>query len=113
MILLDANILIRAVLGRRVRNLLDEYSSRGVRFFAPDVAFQDAEKYLPSLLEKHGKLASDVLSALQYLQQIIDITDRDLYAAFEHDARERLRGRDEDDWPGAGLSARVKLSDLE
>lgn len=99
MILLDANILIRAVLGRRVRNLLDEYSSRGVRFFAPDVAFQDAEKYLPSLLEKHGKPASDVLPALRYLKQIIEITDRDLYAAFEHDARERLRSRDEDDWP--------------
>jgi PIN domain-containing protein len=74
MILLDANILIRAVLGRRVRNLLDEYSSRGVRCFAPDVAHQDAEKYLPSLLEKRGKPASDVLPALQYLRQIIDIT---------------------------------------
>ena len=100
MILLDANILIRAVLGRRrVRYLLDEYSSRGVRFFAPEVAFQDAEKYLPPLLEKRGKPASDVLPALHYLRQIIEIADRDLYAAFEHDARERLRGRDEHDWP--------------
>ena len=38
MIVLDANILIRAVLGRRVRQLIETYSSRGVRFFAPDVA---------------------------------------------------------------------------
>ena len=35
MIVLDANILIRAVLGRRVRELIDTYSARGVRFFAP------------------------------------------------------------------------------
>jgi len=44
MIVLDANILIRAVLGRRVRQLIDSYAGQGVRFFAPDVAFEDAEK---------------------------------------------------------------------
>jgi predicted nucleic acid-binding protein len=52
MIVPDANILIRAVLGRRVRQLIDTYAGQGVRFFAPDVAFDDAEKYLPSLLKK-------------------------------------------------------------
>jgi predicted nucleic acid-binding protein len=45
MIVLDANILIRAVLGRRVRHLLDTYTAHGVRFYAPDVAFVDAQKY--------------------------------------------------------------------
>lgn len=54
MIVLDANILIRAVLGRRVRELIDTYAAQGVRFFAPDVAFADAEKYLPPLLKKRG-----------------------------------------------------------
>jgi hypothetical protein len=54
MIILDANILIRAVLGRRVRQLIDTYAGQGVRFFAPDVAFDDAEKYLPPLLKKRG-----------------------------------------------------------
>jgi hypothetical protein len=32
MIVLDANILIRAILGRRVRQLIDTYASLGVRF---------------------------------------------------------------------------------
>jgi hypothetical protein len=50
MIVLDANILIRAVLGRGVRQLIDTYAGQGVRFFAPDVAFDDAEKYSPPLL---------------------------------------------------------------
>jgi predicted nucleic acid-binding protein len=54
MIVLDANILIRAVLGRRVRQLVELYADQGVRFFAPDVAFTDAEKYLPILLKKRG-----------------------------------------------------------
>jgi hypothetical protein len=55
MIVLDANILIRAVLGQRVRQLIDTYAGQGVRFFAPDVAFDEAEEYLPPLLKKWGQ----------------------------------------------------------
>jgi predicted nucleic acid-binding protein len=33
MIVLDANILIRAVLGKRVRQLLETYSDHGIRFY--------------------------------------------------------------------------------
>jgi predicted nucleic acid-binding protein len=58
MIVLDANILIRAVLGRRVRHLLETYAAQGVRFFAPEIAFDDAEKYLPILLKKRGKTST-------------------------------------------------------
>ena len=32
MIVIDANILIRAALGRRVRQLLETYAAQGVRF---------------------------------------------------------------------------------
>src|SRR5580693_1487326 len=47
MLVLDANTLIRAVLGRRVRELLERYAVRGVRFLAPEAAFEEASKYLP------------------------------------------------------------------
>jgi predicted nucleic acid-binding protein len=99
MIVLDANVLIRAVLGRRVRHLLDTYTAHGVRFYAPDVAFVDAQKYLPSLLVKRGKPVADVFSAIEYLQHIVEPVDQEFYVLFEAEARQRLRGRDEDDWP--------------
>ena len=51
---------------RRVRELIDTYAAQGVRFFAPDVAFADAEKYMPALLKKRGK-ADDLSGALSYL----------------------------------------------
>jgi predicted nucleic acid-binding protein len=73
MIVLDANILIRAVLGRRVRQLIDTYARQGVRFFAPDVAFDDAEKYLPSLLKKRGKPHADFSASLEYLSPFAGI----------------------------------------
>jgi PIN domain len=98
MIVLDANILIRAVLGRRVRQLIDTYAGQGVRFFAPDVAFDDAEKYLPPLLKKRGKPHADFSASLEYLRNIIEAVTPKLYAVFESEARQRLRGRDESDW---------------
>lgn len=98
MIVLDANILIRAVLGRRVRQLIDTYANQGVRFFAPDVAFHDAERYLPLLLKKRGKPHADISESLDYLRNFIEPVGSELYAVFEGEARKRLRGRDEGDW---------------
>lgn len=99
MLVLDANILIRAVLGRRVRQILESYSRNGIRFFAPDVAFADAERYLPALLAKRGKSGADVPESLLYLNSLVEPIDSDMYEVHEEDARERLRGRDEEDWP--------------
>ena len=99
MVVLDTNILIRAVLGREVRRILDAYGSEGVRFLAPDVAFDDANKYLPALLKKRGKPDDSVVTSLEFLAEIIEPIDRDLYVEFEAEARERLRDRDEEDWP--------------
>lgn len=99
MIVLDANILIRAVLGKRVRQLLETYSAQGVRFFAPDVAYADAEEYLPGLLIKRGRPDADVSAALAYLQSLIETIGQETYSLFEAEARQRLRGRDEEDWP--------------
>ena len=99
MIVLDANILIRAVLGRRVWLLIDTYAAQRVRFFAPDIVFEDAEKYLPLLLKKRDKPVVDLSASLRYLRNIIEPVAPELYAVFESDARQRLRGRDENDWP--------------
>jgi predicted nucleic acid-binding protein len=117
MIVLDANILIRAILGRRVRQLIETYAPQGVRFLAPDVAFDDAQKYLPPLLKKRGKHSADLSTSLDYLRQLIEPIDRDLYGEFEIEARERLRGRDEDDWPllasALGLSCAIWTEDAD
>lgn len=99
MLVLDANILIRAILGKRVRQLLEKYAAKGVRFYAPDVAFADAEKYLPALLSKRGKPTDDLPAALSYLRTLVEPLSGDTFAWFEAAARQRLRGRDEEDWP--------------
>ena len=51
MLVLDANILFRAVLGSRVPFLLRKYAEQ-VEFFAPDTAFQEACEQFPGILER-------------------------------------------------------------
>jgi predicted nucleic acid-binding protein len=117
MLVLDANILIRAVLGRRVRQIIETYEPRGLRFFTPDVAFDDAEKYLPLLLKKRGKAHADLQASLDYLRAIIEPVQPELYSLFEAEARLRLRGRDEADWPvlatALGLGCGVWTEDAD
>jgi hypothetical protein len=47
-LVLDANILLRAVLGKRVRELLEAFEDT-VTFYSPDVCFDDARKYIPDV----------------------------------------------------------------
>lgn len=97
-IVLDANILIRAVLGRRVRDLIIENAST-VKFFAPDVAFDDARKYLPALLKKRGVDAAAAMNLLDQLEKIILSIDVELYEGMQQQALQRIAARDADDWP--------------
>ena len=97
-VVLDANILIRAVLGKRVRSLIIE-NARTVRFFAPTVAYEDARKYLSALLEKRGVDAAGALKVLDALELIIQPLEVELYADFQPEALKRIAIRDAEDWP--------------
>jgi predicted nucleic acid-binding protein len=97
-IVLDANILIRAVLGKRVREFLLENAAT-VKFFAPDVAYADARKYLPALLTKRGVNSAAAMAVLDTLESIVRPLERDLYAGLQQQALQRIALRDADDWP--------------
>ena len=97
-IVLDANILIRAVLGKRVREILIEHAA-AVKFFAPDVAYADARKYLPALLAKRSIDSTAASTVLDSLESIVQPIDFELYAGQEQQALQRIAIRNADDWP--------------
>jgi len=97
-IVLDANILIRAVLGVRVRDLLVGHAP-DVKFFAPDVAYADARKYLPALLKKRGIDSAAAMKVLDALEAIVQPLDVELYSGMQQQALQRIAARDADDWP--------------
>jgi predicted nucleic acid-binding protein len=96
-IVLDANILIRAELGQRVRELIYTDAST-VKFFAPDVAYAEARKYLPSLLEKRGINSMVAMKVLDSLECMVQPIDLELYVGMQQQALQRIAVRDADDW---------------
>lgn len=97
-IVLDANILMRAVLGKKVKPLLEKYYV-DVQFFAPEICYQDAKKYLPPLFKKKNLVERDAIDALDKLMRLVNIIDGDTYGLYELEAKQRIAIRDIDDWP--------------
>jgi hypothetical protein len=52
-LVVDANILVRAVLGKRVRELIEAYAG-DASFFVPEGAYAEAEEHLAALVIKRG-----------------------------------------------------------
>jgi predicted nucleic acid-binding protein len=98
LIVLDANILIRAVLGRRVQLLLIQYG-KSVQFFAPSSVFDEAREHLAAILSRRNVPVADGLAVLNSLAKIVQAIPAEALSGFEKSARQRLIGRDEDDWP--------------
>jgi predicted nucleic acid-binding protein len=97
-IVLDANILIRAVLGKKVRISIEQFCMK-VQFFTPDCCYTDAAKYLPILFEKRNLPVEDVLKTLDALTACIHFVDASIYGNYEREAKDRIATRDIDDWP--------------
>lgn len=84
-IVLDANILIRAVLGNKVRTLITA-NIETVDFFTPDVCLADAQKYLPILFEKRSIPAEPALILLNNLRPLLQIVDELIYEREKEEA---------------------------
>jgi predicted nucleic acid-binding protein len=107
-LVLDANILMRAALGRRVRELLEKYEDVAI-FYTPDVCYENARKYVSQVLEKRGLNPESGLSVLAQLTRLVETVDLSLYADYERLARERIEIRDPDDWPVVAVALLLDL----
>jgi predicted nucleic acid-binding protein len=105
-LVLDANILMRSVLGTRVAQHIRGYALT-VFFLTIDEAFEDAATYLPEVLSRRGLDETETHAALQKLdalRQVLHVIPSEMFTHLEPEARERLKGRDEDDWPYLALA---------
>jgi PIN domain len=84
-IVIDANILIRAVLGQKVRDLIQNFAP-STQFFTPELCYDDAVKYLPILFAKRNLPPDDALNVLTGLTCMIQLVDNGLYSSYEESA---------------------------
>ena len=90
---LDANILIRAILGNKVRNLITTYTG-SVDFFTPDVCMADAKKYLPLIFAKRKLPPEPAMSLLSSFECLLQVVDAGVYEEYAEEARQRIKSRD-------------------
>jgi len=98
MLVLDANILIRAVLGSRVLSLLRKYEGC-VELYAPDLAFAEAREVLPAIVERRGLVLATILKALDSLSTLVAHRRARVLRAARIARPATTRPPDPDDWP--------------
>jgi predicted nucleic acid-binding protein len=110
-LVLDANILVRAILGRRVISLLENYAGQ-VYFLTPEVAYEEVSGHLPKILARCG-VPPDAIhqlleqEMLERLPKLVVPVPHEVYADLEPEARRRLAGRDEADWLFLALALKL------
>jgi predicted nucleic acid-binding protein len=104
-LVIDANIVIRAVLGVKVRELIERYCDT-VAFYVAEPNFEEAAEYLGELAANRG-LKEDVWrQSLQTVMAAIQLVPVEELAPVEAEAKERIGRRDEDDWPALAAALR-------
>jgi hypothetical protein len=68
-LVIDANVLLRAVLGRRVSDLLERFALTAT-FLAPETAFDEAHEHMAAVLQKRGAPSGALKMTLDKLQAL-------------------------------------------
>lgn len=98
-LVLDANILLRAVFGSRVRDLLACHQET-IEFYTPDLCVTEALRHVTSIA-RHRLLDPEKTEddLRRILRLCVIVVDQSLYEEFEDWARLRISRRDPNDWP--------------
>ena len=97
-LVIDANILIRAVLGVRVRELIERYCE-STAFYVAESNLEEAMQYLAELAPQRGIRDEIWRKSLSGIMAAVQIIPQAELAAAEADAVARIGHRDPDDWP--------------
>jgi predicted nucleic acid-binding protein len=103
LIVLDTNILIRAVLGEKVPNLLEKYSSN-CSFVTPASCYDELNQHLPKILQKRNLAIEPFLNAIAKLAKVVTPLAQEIYSDYEYDAQHRIEERDIKDWTVVALA---------
>jgi len=77
-LVVDANILMRAVLGKRVRQVFETYAG-DVSFFVPESAYAEAEEHLTALVIERGGEPEKALALLRSLGRLVELVGNEVY----------------------------------
>ena len=106
-LVIDANILIRSVVGQRVRELIAQ-ASEHVAFYLAEANYEEACHYLMQLAPRRGIPETICQASLATAMTAIQLVGQEELMLVEGEARARIAQRDERDWPA--LAAALLLN---
>jgi predicted nucleic acid-binding protein len=104
-LVVDAMVLISAVIGEVTPKIIQKLVGKVV-FYAPEHAYEEAEKHLPTILGRRNASAIDieeVLKVFHQLRNIIVPISKQEYEYLQVKAVQRIP-RDPKDWPCVALA---------
>ncbi len=102
-LVLDANIMLRAVLGDPC-SLVDRKVRRRCLVIIPSACVAEVRDYLPSLCARRNWDSAAAANLLDTLLTLVRMVEQDFYSDFEQSAKRRIGVRDIDDWPVVALA---------
>ncbi|MGI0483427.1 PIN domain-containing protein [Geminocystis sp. CENA526] len=109
-IVLDANILIRAILGIKTFSLIVDYHEE-VIFCTPEVCYDEVSFHIPKITQKRHLTPTEEKQALDTLNNlrkiVIDIEEK-IYIDYKQNALNRIGERDHKDWSIVALALSLK-----
>lgn len=102
-LVIDANIVIRAVFGTRVPTLIASYCP-STAFYIAEPNLAEALHYIEQLGEKRGIDRARLERSIAALMQVIQIVPEVELASVRDRASARVARRDVDDWPAVAAA---------
>ena len=106
-LVLDANILIRACLGIRVRQLIADFASK-VDFHGAEANAAEASGYIDVLAVRRGLDKAVCQESSLSLMEVVQMVDTTLIETAKDEALARLR--DPADWPALALALQLECA---
>lgn len=102
-IVIDSNILVRAVLGVRVHELIERYCDSAA-FYVAESNVEEAMKYLAELAPRRGIREEVWRESLAGIMAAVQIIPQQELTAGEAEATARIGPRDPADWPAVAAA---------
>ncbi len=103
-LVIDANVLIRVVLGARVRHLI-EYYCEFVAFYMAEANAKKADFYLSTELAAKRNLSEEIWRPVfNGILNTVQIIADDVLIEVESKAKARIASRDVNDWPAVAAA---------
>lgn len=107
-LVLDANILVRAVFGKRVRRILESANQSSI-FCSPDRCFEEALRHIPAIATRRLLDAGTALNDFENISRMVEPIGETDYADFRESAMHRISERDADDWPVVAVALMLQF----